>query len=864
MWAAASDGDDDGQAPLIPEGPAAVPTEEGDLANSERSSDLDSATAGERESEPAPPPPKKTVRIFPAEPPNAGLRVDTRLNGSPSEALELDSFSAVPSESEKFLPNAATEEPEQFPHDMEDEQILSAVVNEADDPTLPTLTFRFWILGSLLTVLAAGVGQFYYFRSATLSLSLFFVQLVSFVLGNAMARWLPHSVRLFGREFVLNEGPFNVKEHTLICICSSTSLGVAYAIDILAVQRLFYNTDIGPMGSIMLLMTTQCIGYGLAGMLRKWLVEKREMVWPGTLPIIALFNTLHGKDETGPSHAKSTTDAERRMNFFVTVFFASVLYGFLPSYIAPTLTSIAVLCLLGGGPAGTISKTLAQLGSGYRGAGILNFTLDWNYAGITGPLYTPLWSQVNYIVSALFFAWIVTPLLYHSDVWSAKTFPMFGTASYSQDGSRWNVTQVLHANLTLNEAAYEQNPIRLSTFWAFMYGISFANLTAVLVHVGLYHGADVWKRFRTARDHIAPDVHTLMMRVYDDVPDYVYLGIFFATLGVSMFVVEYYDLQLPWWGVILAVIVAVIFVLPVGILQAVSNQQVGLNVLTEFIAGLLLPGQPIANIVFKTYGYMALSQALSLVADLKIAHYMKIPPRSMLVAQLWGTFLGGIVNYAVMDAIIRSIDLLSNPDPNWNPRASKIFYTASLIWGAVGPARLFGGSSPYRPLLWFFLLGAVLPVPFYMLHRRYPKVGWDLVCIPIIALGAGANGGSGANWMLTSLLVSWFFMSFGASPRSRVASAPPLILVRRSAPPVPVLVRQLQLCPLRRPRLGRHVRGHRRLCGLYPARRALRQVGAQPRGGHRILLDGEPDRRQGIAGMGWIECGLRSWISGDA
>lgn len=184
----------------------------------------------------------------------------------------------------------------------------------------------------------------------------------------------------------------------------------------------------------------------------------------------------------------------------------------------------------------------------------------------------------------------------------------------------------------------------------------------MIVHVYLYHGTEIWDRFRQARESIVPDIHTLMMRAYKDVPDSVFLGIFFITLGLSVFVVEYYDLQLPWWGVILAVALAAIFVLPVGILQAVSNQQVGLNVLTEFIAGMLLPGQPIANIVFKTYGYMAMSQALSLVSDLKIAHYMKVPPRSMLIAQLWGTLLGGVVNYLVMDWILETIDLLNNPD----------------------------------------------------------------------------------------------------------------------------------------------------------------------------------------------------------
>jgi hypothetical protein len=41
---------------------------------------------------------------------------------------------------------------------------------------------------------------------------------------------------------------------------------------------------------------------------------------------------------------------------------------------------------------------------------------------------------------------------------------------------------------------------------------------------------------------------------------------------------------------------------------------------------------------------------------------MKVPPRSMLVAQIWGTILGAIVNYVVMDWIVDAVDLLHNPD----------------------------------------------------------------------------------------------------------------------------------------------------------------------------------------------------------
>jgi len=34
----------------------------------------------------------------------------------------------------------------------------------------------------------------------------------------------------------------------------------------------------------------------------------------------------------------------------------------------------------------------------------------------------------------------------------------------------------------------------------------------------------------------------------------------------------------------------------------------GLNVITEFVAGFLFPGRPLANMMIKTYGYMTMSQ----------------------------------------------------------------------------------------------------------------------------------------------------------------------------------------------------------------------------------------------------------------
>ncbi|CAF4826063.1 unnamed protein product, partial [Rotaria socialis] len=58
-----------------------------------------------------------------------------------------------------------------------------------------------------------------------------------------------------------------------------------------------------------------------------------------------------------------------------------------------------------------------------------------------------------------------------------------------------------------------------------------------------------------------------------------------------------------------------------------------------------MPGDPLANVTFKTYGYITQYQALLLISDLKLGHYMKIPPRAMFATQLIGTIIAGIVNY---------------------------------------------------------------------------------------------------------------------------------------------------------------------------------------------------------------------------
>jgi hypothetical protein len=51
---------------------------------------------------------------------------------------------------------------------------------------------------------------------------------------------------------------------------------------------------------------------------------------------------------------------------------------------------------------------------------------------------------------------------------------------------------------------------------------------------------------------------------------------------------------MTWWAFLLAVAISFTFSLPIGIIQAITNNQIGLNVLTEFVYGYIQPGRPLA------------------------------------------------------------------------------------------------------------------------------------------------------------------------------------------------------------------------------------------------------------------------------
>ncbi|KAH8928939.1 OPT superfamily oligopeptide transporter [Atractiella rhizophila] len=628
-----------------------------------------------------------------------------------------------------------------------------------DDPSLPCLTFRTFSLGCILCTIGSAISQLFYFKSNAPSFSAFFIILISYIIGKWMAKILPTRIIKISLgplgifRFSLNPGPFNKKEHLLIGVIASSGSSSAYAGDIIAIQSLYYHRELPFFGGLLLLLTSQLIGFGLAGLLERLLVKPTAMVWPSSLVVVTLYETLHGNESKSAGMANLTGD---RMRFFTLCFIGIFIWQFVPAVIMPTLSSIALICIVS--PVKT--SLIRILGSGYEGFGLLDFSLDWTVIGAAGSLYTPLFAQLCYFGGFAFNLWLIQPIIYFFSIWEAQRFTRpISAALYNSNFEPFSVSSVtIPETLQLNETAWlEAKPLILTPSFAVSYGISFAILTSAIASVALWNWRDISETMQGRTQWKDPHVK-MLERNYESVP-----GKWYGILGGSMvlaasFLVLRYNLQLPLWGLYLSLCIALFFLVPCGIIAAITNQTIGLNVITEFVCGFILPGRPIGNVTFKVYGYMTMGQCLDLVSDLKLALYMKIPPRAMFLCQTLGTGLGSIVNYILIKGVIESkreyLDgTRIDPTGQWTGRSAGIFYSASVIWGLIGPARFFAGQ--YQVLYYGFPIGLALPVIPYLLHKRYPDIGFDNISVPVFLHGMIAPPQIPANVILPGLITSF-------------------------------------------------------------------------------------------------------------
>ena len=607
---------------------------------------------------------------------------------------------------------------------------VRASVPSSDDADLPQNTIRMWVLGMILNTIGSALNLLFSLHSPQIILTTLVTSLLAWPIGMAWARFMPN-IKIFGAP--LNPGPFNIKEHTIIVIMANVSFGggAAYATDILLSQNMFYEQDFGWGFDLLAIWSTQCIGFALGGLARRVLVNPASMIWPQNLVTVTFLTNLH----VNSNHVADGWKISR-LYFFALIGICSFFWYWFPNYIFQALSWFAFPTWIA--PKNVIVN---QVFGAYTGLGLIPITFDWNQISgyIGSPLIPPASAIATILLSMVTIFWIIVPAIHYSNTWYAQYLPISSSGSYDRYGSNYNVSRIINKDtLSFNEKDYKNySPLFLSTTFAISYGLSFAAMFATLVHTVLFHGKDIMRQLKQKEK---PDVHMRLMRQnYKDVPEWWFLIVFLVFFGLSIVTVRCWNTEMPVYALIVALLIAVLFLLPVGIIFALTNIAVGLNVVTEFIIGYMVPGKPLAMMFFKTYGYITNNQAITFVQDMKLGHYMKVAPRLLFAAQFIASIWGSLVQVAVLRWSYGNIPNLCEPDQanNYTCPNGKVFFNASIIWGVIGPERQFSQGQIYYGLLFFFIIGALLPLMNWLILKKWPNSPIRWLNWPVFFSGTG-------------------------------------------------------------------------------------------------------------------------------
>ncbi|CAK7207966.1 hypothetical protein SEUCBS139899_010800 [Sporothrix eucalyptigena] len=594
---------------------------------------------------------------------------------------------------------------------------VEACVPNTDDPEIACSTFRAWTLTTVFVILFAGVNQFFSLRYPSLTIGYVVAQLLVFPIGRAWER-LPRWRLPLGRlSFDINPGKFTIKEHALIVICVNISASVAYASGSLVaiISPVYWNHDYGAGFGFLYLLTSQMLGFGLAGLARRWLVYPAALIWPTSLSSTVLFRALHEPQEHAPVDGWTIS----RYRFFgCFTLFAFALFWF-PDYIWTSLGTFAFVAWIV--PHNQKVNTIFGMSSGL---GLLPLSIDWtqiNYAGY--PLMTPFYITCNAFAVVVLFYLFLSPILYYANVWNSAYLPLLSSTTYDNTGKTYNISRVVDANLDFVLSKYKAySPMYISMSYSLTYALSFAAVPSIVIYTYLYNGTEIYGKFKNAR-HGGEDIHKRLMNNYKEVPDWWYGVLTVSVLGLGILTIRYWETGLPVWGFI-------VVCFGMGVLLIVPE---------ELIAGYAWPGKPIANMMVKCYGYNSVKHGMDFAQDLKLGQYMKIPPRVLFFGQIYASILATMTQVGVLRWMIGHIDELCEPTNTnrFTCNGALVVYNASLIWGTIGPQRMFQSGQVYSGIMYFFLIGPVVTILVYLVYRRYPKSWVRYINVPIFFNAAG-------------------------------------------------------------------------------------------------------------------------------
>ena len=306
----------------------------------------------------------------------------------------------------------------------------------------------------------------------------------------------------------LAQGKWNEKEHSCVYISSNVSFGFAFATDVIVEQTHFYNQKVSITYQLLLILSTQILGYTFAGLARRFLVRPGGMIWPGTLMSAAMFTTLH-KERNVVANGWTIT----RWKLFFIVWLSAFLFYFLPGLLMPALSYFSVITWFA--PKNVIIANLFGVSSGL---GMFPITFDWaQIAYIGSPLLTPFWAAMNVVGGLVIVMWIIAPIAYYKNMFWSSYMPILSSSVFDNTGKIYNVDRILTPDFLFDREAYQNySRVFLPITYVLSYGLQFAALASLLTHTTCWHGRDIWRQWRRSLKEVGEDSKP----TYKAIPEY--------------------------------------------------------------------------------------------------------------------------------------------------------------------------------------------------------------------------------------------------------------------------------------------------------------------------------------------------------
>jgi OPT family small oligopeptide transporter len=359
--------------------------------------------------------------------------------------------------------------------------------------------------------------------------------------------------------------------------------------------------------------------------------------------------------------------------------------------------------------------------------------------------------------------------MWYQNTYNTGYLPINSNRVFDNTGSLYNVSRAVDDRALFDAEKYAAySPPFLSagnlTIYMFFFGI----YTATISYAYLYHRHEIVMGFRSlfnsfrknGGDQTAEyrDVHNRLMAKYKEVPEWWYSIVVVVAIALGCAGIAGWDTYTTPGVVFYGMALCAVFVIPVGIIKAMTGVEVTLNVLAEFIGGSWVQGNALAMNFFKSFGYVTCAHALWFSNDLKLAHYVHIPPRQTFTAQMVATLISTFVCVGVLNFQMNQIEgVCTTHAPNrFTCPGINTFFTASVLWGTVGPIKVFGKGGLYTALLVGFPLGFVIPIMFWYAQKK-TKARWLRQVHPVaIFYGALSWSPYNMSYIWPAVPIAWY------------------------------------------------------------------------------------------------------------